>query len=1252
MYPLERLVPDSTTVAQQMRIHDWSQCALGAPANWPEPLQLAVNMCLESEALLGVFWGSESCFIYNDAWRELLANRHPTALGRPAKEVFLGNWQVLAETCEQVLASGEAAHVRCRLPETDGGGYLNHSLSPLRNLNGDIHGVFAVTTRVDLPVHKVDDADFRALLSAADAGISETNADGVFIHVNERYCELVGRDRSELIGKMTFLDVTHSDDIPQSANLVSTTAERGHPFIFEKRYLRPDGSIIWASIIASWAGGPAGDAVGRWIAVSVDISERKQAEKAMRESEERKSFLLRLGDRLRPLCDPLAVMDCAAQMLGEYLGANRVSYGEVSPDGRALAGRDYVDGVNSLPRRLHLGIYAPAVMEQFLADRTSVAADVYTDPSLTEELREAWDSVAVRAHVSVPLRKNGQLVAALGVHQSQPRQWTDTEISLIEETAERTWAAVEQARAEEALRSSEARLSAIFAQAAVGLSEIALDGRFKHVNDELCRLLGRSREELLGMNVADVTHPLDIPPSQAALAEMVEKGVPVSLDKRYLHADRSTVFANSTLSRLDDDAGRARAALVVTVDLGERKRAEAALAEELADNKRLQGISTRLIPSDDISRLYRDLVAAAVDITRADQGTLQLFDKKNAQLQILASQGVDQQLSETFRTMDADCLTACGEAIRQKRRVIVRDYATDPRFREGQPAKAHVAAGVRSAQSTPLISRAGRMVGMISCHWRKLYEPDERQLRLLDILARQAADLIERHQSEAALRDSELRYRTLFSSIDEGFAVIEMYFDGQGNAIDMEYLEVNDAFSKHTGLSQVMGKRMSEIAPELEKYWFETYGRVALTGEPHRFANETQAFGGRWFDVYAFRFGGPESRRVAVLFSDISARVLAEQELKEADRRKNEFLAMLAHELRNPLAPIRTGLEVLRLSQGQRQTTENMLELMERQMEQMVRLVDDLLDISRITQGKVQIRRELCDLQTIVNNAVEGSRPLIGASGVKLTITTPPEPIELRADPARLSQVFSNLLNNAAKYTNGGGQVWFIAERHESDLIVTVRDTGTGIPADKLRIIFEAFTQVDNSLGRSQGGLGVGLSLVETLVSLHGGTVSAYSEGLGKGSEFIVRLPGIASLRAIENLPMDEDSESSTSGHRILVVDDNTDAANALAMFLRIMGNEVRVGHDGRDAITQAEAFRPHLLLLDLGMPELDGYEAARRIRAQPWGSDMVIAALTGWGQDEDRRRSREAGFDHHLVKPVERDALHDLVSELEPLAD
>jgi PAS domain S-box-containing protein len=388
---------------------------------------------------------------------------------------------------------------------------------------------------------------------------------------------------------------------------------------------------------------------------------------------------------------------------------------------------------------------------------------------------------------------------------------------------------------------------------------------------------------------------------------------------------------------------------------------------------------------------------------------------------------------------------------------------------------------------------------------------------------------------------------------------------------------------------------------------------------------------------------------------DITERKQAEEALSEAvealqaaDRRKDEFLAVLAHELRNPLAPLRNGLQVMRLAAGDAAMVARTRDMMDRQLSHMVRLIDDLLDVSRIRSNKMELRRSRVLLADVVSSAVETARPALEAAGQELTVALPPEPVYLEADLTRLAQAFGNLLNNSAKYMERGGRVWLAATRQADEVIVTIRDTGIGIPADALPTIFDLFSQVDRSLERSAGGLGIGLALVKGLVEMHGGTVEAASPGQGRGSTFTVRLPVLPS-RAEQSTatPAEEWLDSSGSKRRVLVVDDNFDSAASMAMMLQLLGNEVRTAHDGEEAVELAEQLNPQLVLMDLGMPKLNGFEATRRIRDQPWGREMVIIALTGWGQEADRAQSKEAGCNGHLVKPVDLAALEKTLAEL-----
>ncbi len=321
--------------------------------------------------------------------------------------------------------------------------------------------------------------------------------------------------------------------------------------------------------------------------------------------------------------------------------------------------------------------------------------------------------------------------------------------------------------------------------------------------------------------------------------------------------------------------------------------------------------------------------------------------------------------------------------------------------------------------------------------------------------------------------------------------------------------------------------------------------------------------------------------------------------------------------------------------------------MMERQIGQMVRLVDDLLDVSRISRGKIELRKGRVELASVVNQAVEAARPLLESRDHELTVTLPPQPMYLNTDPTRLAQVVGNLLNNACKFTERSGRIWLAVEREGEQVVIRVRDTGIGIAAGELTRIFEMFTQVDTSLERTQSGLGIGLTLVKNLVELHDGTVEAHSAGVGQGSEFVVRLPILVEKPEPPPPEPTVGEPTPTTARRILVVDDSRDSAESLAILLGLTGNKTHTAHDGLEAVEAAATFKPDVVLLDIGLPKMNGYEAARKIREQPWGKKMVLVALTGWGQDEDRQKAREAGFDGHMVKPVDRAALTKLLAEL-----
>ena len=399
----------------------------------------------------------------------------------------------------------------------------------------------------------------------------------------------------------------------------------------------------------------------------------------------------------------------------------------------------------------------------------------------------------------------------------------------------------------------------------------------------------------------------------------------------------------------------------------------------------------------------------------------------------------------------------------------------------------------------------------------------------------------------------------------------------------------------------------------------------------------------RWIEVRAY----PTRQGLAVYFRDVSDRKLAEEQLREADRRKNEFLAILAHELRNPLAPLRNGLHILKLKSDADPTVSQTVTMMDRQMTHLVRLVDDLLDVSRITRGRLELRRRKVLLTEVLGHAVESARAFIESQRHELIVDIRAGNLLVDGDPDRLAQVFSNLLLNAAKYTEAGGRITLILDHENDEAVIAVQDNGVGIPAQALEQVFDMFSQVRSHEVRGVEGLGIGLSLVRTLVQMHCGTVRAFSEGPGRGSRFTVCLP--LAEGAVAAAGAAPPPAAQNRGQRVLVVDDNIDAAASLALLLEMEDYEVRTAADGEQAIEQVRTFEPQIIFMDLAMPRLGGLEAARRIRTLPRGEHVRIIALTGWGQEADRQRTRDAGMDHHLIKPVSLDALQSVLGALDP---
>jgi PAS domain S-box-containing protein len=639
------------------------------------------------------------------------------------------------------------------------------------------------------------------------------------------------------------------------------------------------------------------------------------------------------------------------------------------------------------------------------------------------------------------------------------------------------------------------------------------------------QLFGHSAAEAIGQPITMLIPPERQHEEQSILARLRQgKKIEHYETVRQTKCGRR-IDISLTVSPIRDSSGRIIAASKVARDISPQKKAQQALlalkdelATQLADLRRLHDLSTRLSSTLDLQTILDETLQTAAAIDECDKALLSLCDEDGKFLKLVASLGFGPKF-----LAQADCMSqggACGKCLEERRRVIIEDTEVEPDFEPFREAARQGA--FRAVHCTPLLSRAGQMIGVLSTHCRHPRRPSDRAMHLIDLCARHAVEFIE------------------------------------------------------------------------------------------------------------------------------NARLYAE--VQAADRSKDEFLAVLAHELRNPLAPIRNSLHILRLSGDLTPATEHVQEVLERQVNHLVRLVDDLLEISRISQGKFELRKEPVELASVIVSAVETSRPLIDEARHQLAISIPPQPLMLEADGVRVAQIVANLLNNAAKYTDAGGQIWLTAQQEAGQIVIAVRDTGIGIDPKQLPHVFEMFAQIQSAGRRAGGGLGIGLTLVKRLTEMHGGSVEAKSEGLGHGSEFIIRLPlAKKTLVARSSEPPKAERPRPLAGRRILVVDDNRDAADSLAMFLKFLGAGVQVAYDATTALSALGAFRPTIVLLDIGMPLIDGYEAARRIRAMPEGQAVLLVAMTGWGQDEDRRRTADAGFDHHLVKPVDPTQLQNVLAEFEP---
>ena len=744
-------------------------------------------------------------------------------------------------------------------------------------------------------------------------------------------------------------------------------------------------------------------------------------------------------------------------------------------------------------------------------------------------------------------------------------------------------------KASVALRRSEHELAEFFENASVAILWLGPDGSILRANEKALELAGCPREEYLGRSIRDFH--LDPESMDEVLAKLRNGETLRELPARLRRKDGSIRDVLLDCNALFED-GRFVHARCFTRDVTELKlalHAQASLAAIVASSddaivsKSLDGVIQSWNAAAERIFGYTAEEAVGREITFVIPP-----ERKMEEVQILQRLRAGERV-ESF------------ESVRMR-----KDGSLVP----------------VSLTISPLRDETGRVVGA----------------------SKIARDITARLQAENTLRESEERFRAL----SENVPAIVWAWNPDG-----ELTYVNSAWTDCTGQSMEdsLGFGWSKtIHPDDKVRALTQWRHCVETGEVYECELRYSSRGGGycWHYCRAKPVRGDDGA-ISVWHGaslDIQEKKSAEEALREADRRKDEFLATLSHELRNPLAPISMGLQALKLCVQDPEKIEATLTMMERQTRQLVRLVDDLLDVSRITRGKLELRRSLVQLSDVIDSAVEASQVFIDEGGHQFELSLPGEDVYLYADPNRLAQVLSNLLINAAKYTPRGGRIRLSAAREGETVTLSVSDSGVGIPTDMLERVFEMFTQVETTK-TSSSGLGIGLTLVQSLVHLHGGTIEARSAGAGRGSEFRVRIPVSPAPAAVEP-PSGNGRKPPARARRVLVVDDNRTAAEMLAMVLEGLGNQVRTANDGQAAVELAADYQPEIIFMDLGMPNVDGYEAARRIRRRPGGESMLLVALTGWGQDEHKQLTKQAGFDYHLVKPGEFEDLQKLFAKLD----
>jgi PAS domain S-box-containing protein len=1212
-----------------IRAKDWAATPLGPIDDWPQSLRSCVSHLLPSRAQIVLFWGPDFVTVYNDAYRPVFGGKHPRVLGLPGRESWSELWDMLQPLLAGVVESGDAFWGRDLLFVIERHGYLEEtyfdvSYDPVRDETGRVGGVFCIVSETTGRV--IGERRLAALRDLGRVGNGASSAGDIYRNtaaVLENYGNDIpfaalyswdaasGAARLEAVagiaagddGAPMSIDATNRHEAWQLGSDAEMVLAEPPPDVQLPRGPWPE-PVKHAAVLKLAT--RANETYGYLVC---GLSARRAFDDDYRD------FLRLVGGNIAGALAGVRALEDErrrSEQLAELDRAKTAFFSNVShefrtpltlmlgpledllakyslpPDDRALLAVAQRNGVRLL--RLVNTLLDFARIE---AGRTQASYQPTDLSVLTAELASNFRSACERAGLRLVVDCEPTLEP---IHVDR-EMWEKIVLNLLSNAFKFTFEGEIALR----IRDAGSGIELTVSDTGTGIPPDELPRMFERFH-RVENARGRSHEGS-GIGLALVSELVRLHGGSIGVESELGHGttflVKIPKGTAHLPAERLRASTASSSPSLANGA-------------------EAYVAEAL---EWLPATSEAAAPRPDLPRV--------------------LLADDNADLREYARR----LLSEHYEVHVVADGQAALEAARQLRPELIVSDVMMPRL-DGFGLIREVRADpqLRAIPIILLSARAGeesRIEGLDRGADDYLVKPFSAR----ELLVR-AGTLIRSAELRRRAEEARAQFETLLNEAPLGVILIDE---------DFRVAAVNPIALPLIGETELLGRDFDSVvhtawsaadATEITRRFRHTLRSGEPQVVPEFIARRKDRHVMEYYEWQVSRIPLPGGRRgVVCYFRDISRTVLAREALREADSRKDEFLATLSHELRNPLAPLRSSLEIVKRLASAPPNASAALAIMDRQMSHLVRLVDDLLEVSRITRGQVELRREQVRLDAAIRSAIETSEPLIRAGNHRLIVSFPDEPLLLDADPMRLAQIFGNLLNNAAKYMEKGGQIEISARRDGEEAVVTIRDSGDGIAPEQLPKLFEIFTRGERSSRRNQSGLGIGLALVRRLTEMHGGRVEAASGGLGKGSSFSVRLPLNIQQAAA---PQTRDREhSSIEELRVLIVDDNKDAAESLAMLLRTAGAEIHVAHDGPTALAEFERSEPHVVLLDIGMPDMDGCEVARRLREISPPDRVALVALTGWGQDEDRRRVREAGFDHHLVKPVDLASLQVLLSSL-----